>query len=192
MSRKLIGAGPVVEWLVHALCCRQPSVSSVRILGTDVASSRAKAASHMPQLEGPTTKNIQLCTRGLWGEKGKKIKSLKKKWQFSHTIPIKIPTSIFIKIQDNSEIHLEVQMTYDCQNDFVNLDRLLVLHLVRIELERFLEALDGLAAPVAVEIAEAEAIDRLFVIGIELQRRLKRSEERRVGKECRSRWSPYH
>ena len=22
----------------------------------------------MPQLEGPTTKNIQLCTGGLWGE----------------------------------------------------------------------------------------------------------------------------
>ena len=33
----------------------------------------------MPQLEGPVTKNIQLCTRGLWGEKGKKIKSYKKK-----------------------------------------------------------------------------------------------------------------
>ena len=32
----------------------------------------------MPQLEGPTTKNIQVCTGGLWGEKGK-IKSLKKK-----------------------------------------------------------------------------------------------------------------
>ena len=32
----------------------------------------------MPQLEGPTTKNIQLCTGGLWGEKGK-AKSLKKK-----------------------------------------------------------------------------------------------------------------
>ena len=26
----------------------------------------------MPQLEGPTTKNIQQCTGGLWGEKGKK------------------------------------------------------------------------------------------------------------------------
>ena len=26
----------------------------------------------------------------------------------------------------------------------------------------------------------------------ELLRQLKRSEERRVGKECRSRWSPYH
>ena len=24
------------------------------------------------------------------------------------------------------------------------------------------------------------------------QKRLSRSEERRVGKECRSRWSPYH
>ena len=32
----------------------------------------------MPQLEGPTTENIQLCTGGLWGEKGK-IKSLKTK-----------------------------------------------------------------------------------------------------------------
>ena len=36
------------------------------------SSNHAEAASHMPQLEGPTTKNIQLCTRGLWGEKGKK------------------------------------------------------------------------------------------------------------------------
>ena len=35
----------------------------------------------MPQLEGPTTENIQLCTGGLWGEKGKRIKSLKKKWR---------------------------------------------------------------------------------------------------------------
>ena len=26
----------------------------------------------------------------------------------------------------------------------------------------------------------------------ELKHRLLRSEERRVGKECRSRWSPYH
>ena len=28
--------------------------------------------------------------------------------------------------------------------------------------------------------------------GAEQQRELSRSEERRVGKECRSRWSPYH
>ena len=41
------------------------------------SSNHAEAASHMPQLEGPTTKNRQPCTGGLWGEKGKKIKSLK-------------------------------------------------------------------------------------------------------------------
>ena len=34
----------------------------------------------MPQLEGPTTKNIQLCTGGLWGEKVK-IKFKKKQKQ---------------------------------------------------------------------------------------------------------------
>ena len=39
------------------------------------SSNHTEEASHMPQLEGPTTKDIQLCTRGLWGEKGKKIKS---------------------------------------------------------------------------------------------------------------------
>ena len=38
------------------------------------SSNCAEAASHMPQLEGPTMKNIQLCTGGLWGEKGKIIK----------------------------------------------------------------------------------------------------------------------
>ena len=29
-------------------------------------------------------------------------------------------------------------------------------------------------------------------LGIDLIKKNKRSEERRVGKECRSRWSPYH
>ena len=33
---------------------------------------QAEAVSHMPQLEGHTTKNIQLRTGGLWGEKVKK------------------------------------------------------------------------------------------------------------------------
>ena len=36
------------------------------------SSNHAEAVSHMPQLEGPTMKNMQLCTEGLWGEKGKK------------------------------------------------------------------------------------------------------------------------
>ena len=42
------------------------------------SSNHAEAASHKPQLEGPTMKNIQLCTGG-FGEKKEKIKSLKKK-----------------------------------------------------------------------------------------------------------------
>ena len=38
------------------------------------------------------------------------------------------------------------------------------------------------------------AIDKgaVAVLCEELPEELKRSEERRVGKECRSRWSPYH
>ena len=31
-----------------------------------------------------------------------------------------------------------------------------------------------------------------YELNRELAQMLKRSEERRVGKECRSRWSPYH
>ena len=42
---------------------------------------------------------------------------------------------------------------------------------------------------------EREIINDHIVITIEMLEQLpypKRSEERRVGKECRSRWSPYH
>ena len=49
------------------------------------SSGHAEVARHMPQLEGPTTKNIQLCTGELWGEKGK-IKSLKKKKKLQQTL----------------------------------------------------------------------------------------------------------
>src|SRR3712207_6649859 len=38
---------------------------------------------------------------------------------------------------------------------------------------------------------EQEALEKNITSGREL-RELLRSEERRVGKECRSRWSPYH
>src|SRR3712207_2146730 len=64
-----------------------------------------------------------------------------------------------------------------------------------------------LVSPGAAVFTEQPSYDRAIktfrrrgahVIGIPLERdgisieRLKRSEERRVGKECRSRWSPYH
>src|SRR2546425_12165905 len=32
----------------------------------------------------------------------------------------------------------------------------------------------------------------LFIVGFGVKMAVVRSEERRVGKECRSRWSPYH
>ena len=70
----------MAEWLSSRAPRRRPSVSLVRILGADMhcSSNHTEAASHMPQLEGPTTKNIQLCNGGLWGEKGKN-KIFKKK-----------------------------------------------------------------------------------------------------------------
>ena len=68
---------PMAEWLSSRAPLWRPRVSPVfrsRARTWHCSSSHAEAASHMPQLEGPTTKNTQLCTRGLWGEKGK-IKS---------------------------------------------------------------------------------------------------------------------
>src|SRR5690348_17653239 len=55
-------------------------------------------------------------------------------------------------------------------------------HLVAVGevLERTPE--DLLARPVGVHVRGVEEVDAL----------LERSEERRVGKECRSRWSAYH
>ena len=63
--------GRVVKFARSAL--GGPVVSSVRILGADTAPliEPCSGGSHMPQPEAPTTKNIQLCTGGLWGEKGK-------------------------------------------------------------------------------------------------------------------------
>ena len=43
-----------------------------------------------------------------------------------------------------------------------------------------------LETPVEYTISNAKGEDRTIV------KKFKRSEERRVGKECRSRWSPYH
>src|SRR5690554_7864754 len=43
-----------------------------------------------------------------------------------------------------------------------------------------------------VAIAQAPADLQPFVMVFRLVRNEDRSEERRVGKECRSRWSPYH
>ena len=46
--------------------------------------------------------------------------------------------------------------------------------------------------PLAREELLARIGDKDGVVGLLTDRILLRSEERRVGKECRSRWSPYH
>ena len=74
------GLVPWPSGWVHMLCFGGPGFHGFESWAWTWhrSSSHAEAASHMPQLEGPTTKNTQLCTRELWGEKGK-INSLKKK-----------------------------------------------------------------------------------------------------------------
>src|SRR2546422_9988134 len=55
--------------------------------------------------------------------------------------------------------------------------------------ERFAEEM--LAAQPGIEVLELGPIDS-ELDAARAQQLGKRSEERRVGKECRSRWSPYH
>src|SRR5256886_17172608 len=60
----------------------------------------------------------------------------------------------------------------------------------REELKALLQLEPGEAE---VTTQEAELIDNIFDLGDTTVREVMvRSEERRVGKECRSRWSPYH
>src|SRR5256712_13219807 len=54
------------------------------------------------------------------------------------------------------------------------------------ELNVFAPELDGALLPVDADCAEGDAR------WAEVNRALAENEERRVGKECRSRWSPYH
>ena len=63
----------MAEWLSSRAALRQPRVLPVHILGADMALliKPSRQRPHMPQLEGPTTKNTKLRTGGLWGAKGK-------------------------------------------------------------------------------------------------------------------------
>ena len=46
--------------------------------------------------------------------------------------------------------------------------------------------------PVGAVVANLLAPLNISILIIEKNKYIHRSEERRVGKECRSRWSPYH
>src|SRR5258706_11316240 len=66
--------------------------------------------------------------------------------------------------------------------------------LLPVEMPPGLPALRGRTVCNCFDVSEREIEDFLAKSNsiATLQARLKRSEERRVGKECRSRWSPYH
>ena len=49
-----------------------------------------------------------------------------------------------------------------------------------------------LAARVPAGIGEISVRAAITQVEVEVEALAERSEERRVGKECRSRWSPYH
>src|SRR2546426_11944383 len=68
-----------------------------------------------------------------------------------------------------------------------NFGRLLVK---RVEVLAVLGVLGALLGTFALLVAQEVAIGAERAGGVALE--LQRSEERRVGKECRSRWSPYH
>src|SRR2546422_11352666 len=63
--------------------------------------------------------------------------------------------------------------------------------LVRAEVVKKLSEL--VVEKIRVDTREAlQLADAALSIARKLRRKENRSEERRVGKECRSRWSPYH
>ena len=63
----------MAEWLSLRALLRWPRVYRFKSWAWTwhCSAGHAEAASQMPQLEGLTTKNIQLCTGGLW-EKNEK------------------------------------------------------------------------------------------------------------------------
>ena len=84
------GAGPVAEWLSSCVPLRWPRVCQFKswVRTWHHSSGHAGGASHMPQLEGPTTKNTWLRIGGLWREKGKIKKNfLNDKWKRRKNTP---------------------------------------------------------------------------------------------------------
>ena len=85
LLKNLQGAGPVAN--VWALCFGRPGFRGFKSWAWTWhrLSGHTGAASHMSQLEGPTTKNTQLCTGGLW-EKMEKLKNKIKKNNFAKRV----------------------------------------------------------------------------------------------------------
>src|SRR2546429_7786041 len=69
----------------------------------------------------------------------------------------------------------------------------IILFMATIGLTFFLEGFGEMVWGANVKKLDIGIPDRSFIVaGIQINQLELRSEERRVGKECRSRWSPYH
>ena len=112
-------------------------------------------------------------------------------------------TSEIIDIYPNPVADFEVEVKY------AHIDRLIGKKIGQDTIKKILNALEikivkedteGLSLqipPYRVDVRrEADVIEDILRIygfnNIEVPAKVNRSEERRVGKECRSRWSPYH
>ena len=59
-------------------------------------------------------------------------------------------------------------------------------------METVFDVLKAMGKATSIELAARLDISREAVLNELWELKKARSEERRVGKECRSRWSPYH
>src|SRR6266496_4753754 len=94
-------------------------------------------------------------------------------------------------------MHRAVEIRFRCLQEYVVVRRHLTVamtdpavfaHAVIHEAEMNLPIVDVLEDRAVAVAIRPDVVDRVG----ELDARRPRSEERRVGKECRSRWSPYH
>ena len=58
--------------------------------------------------------------------------------------------------------------------------------------KRFSVKVDNITLKEAIEVIKKQGNYSFLIRNNDIDLNRKRSEERRVGKECRSRWSPYH
>ena len=65
-------------------------------------------------------------------------------------------------------------------------------HAPACEVIGYVDARRSCGVPIANARADVILLDDAGAPALTLERVRERSEERRVGKECRSRWSPYH
>ena len=117
---------------------------------------------------------------------------------FKNKQKIYLRKKIMNKIENNTKKQTQIQIALENQGEKL------------VELEETANILQQMLSPILRQEEESnkkEATESIFTVKLAIEignntrliqrinndiARLLRSEERRVGKECRSRWSPYH